>query len=297
MRRFLSLLLLSSVLQACISEADAACSATSIFSFNRLRQVFIGAPMQSNGVGRGDDPIADEDVEFPNRGDVYVYDNNGPIGTPNGTTNPPSASTLDSPTGQTAVFPASEDSATGVGPMLPFADELLETWTNHEVGLIPCGLGGSQLSEWMPGQALYEECRERWQQNRIGDTAELAGLLIYQGEADTQDTTEANAWVTNMVTIVNAIRTDTGRPFLPAVVVRLPATPAEPTISFSEWALLRSNMHRLCDELRWCVMVQAPSGPYVEAENVHLDTTPQITLGRSMADAYETTAYAQQVTP
>jgi hypothetical protein len=268
-------------------------------TLDRTRQVIV-ALGQSNMAGRGVvGDIADQDVTFPNRGDVWIYDNNGPIGTPNGTTNP-AAEPVDDDTGQSTVFPVSDDSATGVGPMLAMANRLAELWPNKEIGVIPCALGGTEAGEWTwtrgVNNFLWGECETRWAESAIGTgTAEIAAAVIYQGEQNAQTAFEASTWRYQWASACEGIRDSIGERDVPCVFVRLPATPPEPAGSYTEWANLRAEQATICDLLDHCAVVDAPDGPWTDT--VHLATSAQLVLGHDLADAIVATDYGQAVTP
>lgn len=273
---------------------------------DRTRQVLIGLG-QSNLSGRGDTGDLPPSP-WANDADIYIYDNNGPIGTPNGTTNP-AVEPWDSITGQAAVFPVSEEgSQSGVGPLIQAADTILDTWTSKEIGLIPCPDGGSEARLHMTahGQTATEyfgECESRWASAAIGSaTAEIAGMVIYQGECDAQTSAEATAWAYRWASVIESVRDSVGNRSIPAIVVVLPSTQPTGTAcgapnDYPEWSAVRTDQSEVCGYTDHCTTVQAPSTGYTAADNLHLDTTAQLALGDLIAAAFLATDYAQAVTP
>lgn len=272
-------------------------------TLNWLRQVllFLG---QSNLSGRGlvSDFGASQDDEFPNRGDCWIYDNNGPQGTPDGTVNP-AIEPVDDNTGQAAgPWPISDDAST-VGPMLATCNRLAALWPNHEIGMVPCPLGGTEAGEWTWTRAvdnfLWGECEERWASAALGAaTAEVACAVIYQGEQNAQNAFERDTWRYQWASACEGIRDSLGERDVPCVFVRLP--PTVPSGTYTEWANLRAEQATICSLLDHCAVVDAPDGPYVGAGDVHLATGAHVgpgQLGERIADACFNAAYGQGVTP
>lgn len=62
-----------------------------------------------------------------------------------------------------------------------FAYKCFEEY-GSDIGLIPCADGGSMLSEWQPGESLYDHAV--FQAKLAMRTSRIAGVLWHQGEAD-----------------------------------------------------------------------------------------------------------------
>ncbi|GAU36539.1 hypothetical protein TSUD_316650 [Trifolium subterraneum] len=73
----------------------------------------------------------------------------------------------------------------GVGPGMVFANYVLEK--NLEfglVGLVPCAIGGTNISEWEKGKVLYNHMMKRVKAS-LNDGGSVRALLWFQGESDT----------------------------------------------------------------------------------------------------------------
>ena len=69
----------------------------------------------------------------------------------------------------------------GISLAESFADMCAQTY-HVNVGLIPCADGGTSLSQWQPGELLYDNAVNN---ARLAmRTSEIAGVLWHQGEAD-----------------------------------------------------------------------------------------------------------------
>ncbi len=70
----------------------------------------------------------------------------------------------------------------GVGPAASFAMAWRGKNPDEEIGLIPCADGGSSLSEWMPGEALFDHAV--MQAKLAKRISRIDGILWHQGETD-----------------------------------------------------------------------------------------------------------------
>jgi hypothetical protein len=69
----------------------------------------------------------------------------------------------------------------GIGLAASFADQLA-TENECQIGLIPCADGGTRLSQWMPGEILFDHAV--MMTKLAMRTSRLAGILWHQGESD-----------------------------------------------------------------------------------------------------------------
>ena len=67
----------------------------------------------------------------------------------------------------------------GVGLAASFADEYAKHF-KEEIGLIPCADGGTSISQWQPGELLFDSAIA--QATLAARTSEIVGILWHQGE-------------------------------------------------------------------------------------------------------------------
>ncbi len=95
----------------------------------------------------------------------------------------------------------------GVGLAASFADEYAKHF-NEDVGLIPCAEGGSFISEWQPGELLFDNavnnCRLAMR------TSEIVGILWHQGEADSMNIEDVNLYRERFMNMINGLYKDIG---------------------------------------------------------------------------------------
>ncbi|MBL8218908.1 MAG: sialate O-acetylesterase [Bryobacterales bacterium] len=104
--------------------------------------------------------------------------------------------------------------ALGAGPGLTFAREMVER-SGVPIGLIPCAKGGTNLTQWDPAKkglgrgSLYGALMERV----AAAGGRVAGILWYQGEADSRDT-RASLYAERFRQLVASLRADLHAPGL-----------------------------------------------------------------------------------
>lgn len=82
-------------------------------------------------------------------------------------------------------FPVNHDrSFSGVCLAESFADECSKFY-DTDVGLIPCADGGTLVSQWQPGETLYDHAV--FQAKLAQRTSTIAGVLWHQGESDCRE--------------------------------------------------------------------------------------------------------------
>ncbi|KNA20437.1 hypothetical protein SOVF_052450 [Spinacia oleracea] len=109
----------------------------------------------------------------------------------------------------------------GVGPGMPFAHTLTER-EGGTLGLVPCAVGATAISEWARGTPLYNSMVKRAKAAVVkgwDDESVIKGLLWYQGESDTLTERDAAAYEGRMVKFICNVREDLHLPLLPIIQV------------------------------------------------------------------------------
>ncbi|OIT19410.1 putative carbohydrate esterase, partial [Nicotiana attenuata] len=109
----------------------------------------------------------------------------------------------------------------GVGPGMSFANSVLEKDPSFGViGLVPCAIGGTNISEWVRGGVLYNQMIRRTEAALQGG-GKLQALLWYQGESDTQNLEDAILYKFRLKRLFESVRRDLQSPTLPVIQVAL----------------------------------------------------------------------------
>ncbi|KAL0847908.1 hypothetical protein Bca101_021155 [Brassica carinata] len=164
----------------------------------------------------------------------------------------------------------------GVGPGMPFANRVINRF--GYVGLVPCSIGGTKLSQWQKGESLYEETVRRAKAAKVASGGgSYQAVLWYQGESDTVDMVDASVYKKRLVQFFNDLRNDLQHPNLPIIQVAL-ATGAGPYLDAVRKAQLETGLENV-----HCVDAK---GLPLEPDGLHLTTSSQVRLGQMLVDAF-----------
>ncbi|KAL0314980.1 UNVERIFIED_CONTAM: putative carbohydrate esterase [Sesamum angustifolium] len=167
--------------------------------------------------------------------------------------------------------------ACGIGPGLAFANSILKkNLSIGEIGLVPCAIGGTQISEWRRGGPLYKQLLSR-AHAALQDGGIIRAILWYQGESDTRCQEDAKLYKTRLAKFFTDIRSDLKLPELPVVQVAL-ASAEGPYIDDIRKAQLGIDLPNVK-----CVDAK---GMKIGYDGLHLSTEGEIHVGQMMADAF-----------
>ena len=93
----------------------------------------------------------------------------------------------------------------GVGLSASFADEYAK-YFNEDIGLIPCADGGTSISQWQPGELLYDNAVS--QAKLAQRTSELVGILWHQGENDSQKIEDVELYHSRFMNMISSLIKD-----------------------------------------------------------------------------------------
>ncbi|XP_077211610.1 putative carbohydrate esterase At4g34215 [Tasmannia lanceolata] len=166
----------------------------------------------------------------------------------------------------------------GVGPGMAFANAVRANGSiMGVVGLVPCAIGGTNISQWERGTQLYRNMLRR--ANAASNGGIIRALLWYQGESNTVSLIDADSYKNNMEKFITDFRSDLQLPVLPVIQVAL-ASGGRPFIEKVRTAQMGINL----PNVSW---VDA-KGLQLEEDQLHLTTDAQVELGKMLADAFLT---------
>ncbi|XP_050366834.1 probable carbohydrate esterase At4g34215 [Argentina anserina] len=168
----------------------------------------------------------------------------------------------------------------GIGPGMPFANALLTNSAVGAIGLVPCAIGGTNLSQWERGSFLYEQMIRRAKAASLDvsrNGGSITGVLWYQGESDTTSIEDAQSYKDRLETFFGDLRLALKYPMLPIIQVAI-ASGAGPYME-------RIREAQLGVELLNVRTVDA-KGLTLEPDRLHLTTPSQVRLGEMLADTY-----------
>lgn len=168
-----------------------------------------------------------------------------------------------------------------------FAKEYALAHPEAEVGIIPCADGGTQLSQWMPGEILFDNavnCAKLAMR-----TSNLKGILWHQGESDCSEEKIA-IYAKNFEIMINALRQELGMPNIPVIVGGLGDYLAN-FVSSPNIQEYYSKVNEILEELGKntpnCAFVPA-TGLGGNPDNLHFSAASLKEFGLRYYKAYET---------
>jgi hypothetical protein len=175
----------------------------------------------------------------------------------------------------------------GVGPGLAFAAALLRQAGRSApaLGLVPCAVGGSALSEWegpLGARAVARAQAALALPCAAGARSRLAGVLFYQGETDAGDAALAATWGARFEALAAALREALQSPLLPIFVVAITTAPLP---AFPHVDAVRQQQLRAPTTVPRCCCVDAAGLP-LQADGLHLSAAGAAALGQRLADAW-----------
>ena len=170
----------------------------------------------------------------------------------------------------------------GVGLSASFADEYAK-YTGECVGLIPCADGGTSITQWQPGEILFDHAV---MMTRLAmRTSTFSGILWHQGESDCRTEEDFLPYRERFLTMITALRRELGAEELPLLVGEL-----SEHISAPKWQMddrterFNRMLHDLERELPMCRAVSA-EGLSLMSDGLHFNAVSQRTFGRRYFEA------------
>ena len=177
-----------------------------------------------------------------------------------------------------------------IGPEMSFAHRLAQARPNESIAILKVGYNGTNLGcSWNPngcGHYLYHKLKlltQYWIEDleKTGVTCRLAGLVWVQGESDSKTSWAAYSYFDNLSSLVESLRIDMHRPFLPVVAVRV--HPRGAGYQYGWW--VRAAMRNLATADPWFDSVGI-SDLELRSDHVHLTADSMVRAGIRAADSF-----------
>ncbi len=111
-----------------------------------------------------------------------------------------------------------EDFHSGVSLAASFADKL-QKHTAGKIGLTPCAVGGTKISQWMPGEILFDHAVMMAKLSMR--TSSLSGILWHQGESDCGKDEDVFSYKEKFITMLSALKKELGIENIPVIIGEL----------------------------------------------------------------------------
>ncbi|MGI6028823.1 MAG: sialate O-acetylesterase [Candidatus Heteroscillospira sp.] len=173
----------------------------------------------------------------------------------------------------------------GVSLAAGFADAY-QRFSGAQVGLIPCAYGGSKLSQWMPGENLFDHAV--FQTKLALRDSRLAGILWHQGESDSGTAAEADSYFERFSSMTEALRRELDANDVPLIVGELGDFVGNfENGKYSFYERVNEALRRAAAELPRCAIAPAADLPCRE-DSIHFSSQSLRELGLRYFKAYRT---------
>ncbi|OMO78831.1 hypothetical protein CCACVL1_14061 [Corchorus capsularis] len=165
----------------------------------------------------------------------------------------------------------------GIGPGMSFANAVLTKDPSFgTVGLVPCAIGGTNISEWQKGDFLYEQLVKRAQM-AVQSGGVYRAMLWFQGESDTLNQEDAELYKGRLKSFFNDLRSDLKQPSLPIFQVALASGtgPYVEEVREAQFGIGLKNVKTI-----------DAKGLPLEPDGLHLTAQAQVTLGEKLAHEF-----------
>jgi len=180
----------------------------------------------------------------------------------------------------------------GVGPGLSFAQVLAAKEPDVMIGLIPCAVGGSKVSQWQKGvpRSLYDEALRRaklaLKEGPPGRTR-LCGALWLQGESDAKEALYPQ-YQEKFLKVVDTLRADLGIQDLPFIACTIGSFIAKKEKAYPRVKEINEVLMDLPAQRPHTACVDARDLTGSIGDNLHYNTESQQTIGPRYAEKYLT---------
>ena len=172
-----------------------------------------------------------------------------------------------------------DKSVAGAGLAASFAVEMERTSGGHEIGLVPCAVGGTSLCRWMPGGDLHSNALVRCRA-ALAEGGVLKGILWHQGENDAENPKDTATYGERLAEMVKAFRAELNAPDVPFVAGELLTD--KNRLGGHDFDAVSAATRKVMSELPRCAFVSA-NGLTLKSDRIHFDTPSQRAFGQRYA--------------
>jgi hypothetical protein len=159
-----------------------------------------------------------------------------------------------------------------LSPAYSFAQTMIKSNPDREIGLVVNAKGGTSIVQWLPGAKLYEEAVA--QTKEALKYGKLKGIIWHQGESDA-DSLRTSMYLSRIEVVINSLREEFDDPSLPFIAGQVYAT--ERTQAFNKM------LAQLPDFIKNTALVSSEGTSVFD--NVHFDPQSILTIGKRYAHA------------
>ena len=165
-----------------------------------------------------------------------------------------------------------------------FADEAQRAF-GKPIGLIPSADGGTTISQWLPGELLFDHAVMT---ARLAmRTSQLSGILWHQGESDCNNDESLYAHKETFIKVMSELRIALSHPSLPIVIGELSEN-YNPSWHLLDRPVTMNERYREASELLGNCAVASSKRLTLKDDGIHFDSPSLREFGRRYFEAYKT---------
>ncbi len=184
--------------------------------------------------------------------------------------------------------PVNADRAgSGVGLASRFAVEFAELY-KKEVGIIPCADGGTAISQWQPGEVLFDHAV---MMTRLAmRSSSLGGILWHQGENDACNSNPPDEYERMLINTLTSLRRELGAEDLPIIMGELSYNM---NLTYHQWAtedvIKKYNdiIYKVSEILPCCAVVSAKGLAVKPEDGIHFTSASFQEFGKRYFEKYK----------
>lgn len=170
----------------------------------------------------------------------------------------------------------------GISLAASFADSYARHF-QAPAGLIPCADGGTSISQWMPGELLYDHAV---MQTRLAQrTSKLKAILWHQGESDCLSDETVEAYRQRCLTVITQLRKDLNAEDVPVILGELPWQLTEKVHTQGREQKINAILRQLSQEIPNCAIASS-HGLSMKPDGLHFDAEACREFGKRYFEAY-----------
>ena len=155
----------------------------------------------------------------------------------------------------------------GISLGASFADSFA-TEFNKPVGLIPCADGGTTLSQWMPGEILFDHAV--FMSKLAKRTSCLGGILWHQGESDCINLNK-DKYKNDFIEMIEKLRKELDDENLPVIIGELSENISLEWVDKGSVKILNNTFYEISNEIKNCTVVSS-KGLSLKEDLIHFDS-------------------------
>ena len=170
----------------------------------------------------------------------------------------------------------------GISLAASFADEIANK-TGEQIGLIPCADGGTRITQWMPGEILYDHAL--FMARLAMRTSAFSGIIWHQGESDCHTDEDTVAHKEKFLSMITSLRKELDAEGLPLIIGEVCEHLGEKWGFEDRLAKLNVQYHELARELPNTTVVSS-ADLTLKTDGLHFDSPSLRIFGKRYAEAY-----------